>query len=91
MLTLEASDLEKGMFSKRMKLNDSKQEPREYKAKERLNPSDKQECEQIRSLCNENCLQGNASEANSALESHGAKPHSKAGRAQAILNFAMEW
>lgn len=77
MLTLETNDLEKGMFSKMMKLSDSKQEASEYKAKERLNSSDKQECEQIRSLCNENYLQGNAFEEKSVLERHGTKTHSQ--------------
>lgn len=53
MLTLETDDLEKGMFSKMMKLTDSKQESSECKTKGRLNSGDKQECEQL-SLCNEN-------------------------------------
>lgn len=52
MLTLEINDLEEGMFSKMMKLTDTKQESSEYKAKEQLNSGDKQEWKQIRSLCN---------------------------------------
>lgn len=52
MLTLEINDLEEGMFSKTMKLTDTKQESSEYKAKEQLNSGDKQEWKQIRSLCN---------------------------------------
>lgn len=36
LLTLEINDLEKGMFSKTMKLTDSKQESSERKAKERF-------------------------------------------------------
>lgn len=62
MLTLEINDLKKGMFSKTIKLTDSKQESSECKAKEPLKSGDKQEYGQIKSVCNENYLQGNAFE-----------------------------
>lgn len=67
MLTLEINDLKKGMFSKLIKLTDSKQESSECKAKEPLNSGDKQERGQIKSVCNENYLQGNAFEPRKVL------------------------
>lgn len=61
-----------------MKLTGSKQDSGEYKAKEQLNSSDKQEGERIRSLCNENYLQGNTFEDKSVLERRSIKTHSQA-------------
>lgn len=86
MLTLEINDLEKGMFSKTMKLTDSKQESGQCKAKVQLNSCDKKECEQIRILCNENYLQGNAFEDKNVLERHSIKTHSKAKELLLLCN-----
>jgi len=84
LLTLEINDLEKGMFSKTMKLTDSKQKSSECKAKERLNSGDKQECMQIRSLHKENYLQRNAFDDKNVLERHSIKMDGKA-RTSVIL------
>lgn len=88
MLTLEIDDLKKGMFSKTIKLTDSKQESSEYKAKEPLNSGDKQECGQIKSVCNENYLQGNTFEHKKFLEMHSRKTHSKAKELLLLCNLS---
>lgn len=72
-----------------MELTDSKQEPSECRARERLSSGDKQEREQIRSLCNENYLQGNTLEDKNVLERHSIKTHGKTK--ELLLFFSLSY
>lgn len=76
------------MFSTRIKLTDSKQESSEYKAKDPLNSGDKLEGGQIKNVCNENFLLGNAFEHRKVLEMHSRKTNSKAKELLLLCNLS---